>query len=79
MGWNDLTMTDHPLLEKLPDPHMYFVHSYYVPVSAYSLATADYIHPFCAVLQKDNFYAVQFHPQKSGVQGQNLLENFIAL
>jgi glutamine amidotransferase len=80
MGWNDLTIEpDQPLLKNLPDRHMYFVHSYYVPVSSYSIATADYIHPFCAVLHKDNFYAVQFHPEKSGDQGQVLLENFIAL
>lgn len=79
MGWNDLQFSEHPLLQGLSDPHMYFVHSYYVPESEYCIATADYIHPFCAVLQRDNFYAVQFHPEKSGPQGQQLLENFINL
>ncbi len=79
MGWNDLSVADHPLLRDLSDPHMYFVHSYYVPESKHSLASAEYIHPFCAVINKDNFYAVQFHPEKSGAQGQKLLENFIGL
>ncbi len=80
MGWNDLQIEQpHPLTEGLPDPHMYFVHSYYVPQSPYSIASADYILPFCAILHRDNFYAVQFHPEKSGPQGQKLLENFIRL
>jgi imidazole glycerol-phosphate synthase subunit HisH len=80
MGWNDLTIEeDHPLLKELPDKHMYFVHSYYVPLSPYNLASAEFIIPFCAVLHRDNFYAVQFHPEKSGEQGQKILENFIRL
>lgn len=80
MGWNNLQIHDsHPLTMNLPDPHMYFVHSYYVPESSYSLASADYILPFCAILHRDNYFAVQFHPEKSGAQGQKLLENFIRL
>ncbi len=80
MGWNDLEFHEnHQLLNNLPDRHMYFVHSYYVPESEFSMASANYIKPFCAVLHRDNFYAVQFHPEKSAAQGQQLLENFIKL
>lgn len=80
MGWNDLTIDEeHPLIKELPDKHMYFVHSYYVPLSPFNMASAEFIHPFCAVLHRDNFYAVQFHPEKSGEQGQKILENFIRL
>lgn len=80
MGWNNLTLDQQdPLLDGLNQPHMYFVHSYFLPENANSLASATYIHPFCAVIRKDNFYAVQFHPEKSGLDGQRLLKNFIDL
>jgi glutamine amidotransferase len=79
MGWNNLVNTKGPLFRGLSDSHVYFVHSYYIPVNDMSVADADYIHPFCAALHRDNFYAVQFHPEKSGEQGQKILENFIRL
>lgn len=79
MGWNNLTNTKGELFNTLPDDHMYFVHSYYVPLSEYTIASANYINEFSAAIKKDNFYAVQFHPEKSGAQGTQLLKNFINL
>lgn len=57
--------------------YVYFVHSYYVPVNDYTVATTDYIQPFSAAIQKDNFYATQFHPEKSGSIGEQILKNFL--
>ena len=66
------------LLENLPEnPYVYFVHSYYVPVTNDTAAVSDYIHPFSAAMQKGNFYATQFHPEKSGGIGEVILRNFI--
>lgn len=79
MGWNDLQLEEHPLNQGIEEKDMYFVHSYYVPVSPFTIAKTEYILPFSASLQKDNFYAVQFHPEKSGKQGLQLLQNFINL
>ena len=58
-------------------PYVYFVHSYYVPVCADTIATADYILPYSASMHKNNFYACQFHPEKSGRVGEKILENFL--
>ena len=58
---------------------MYTVHSYYAALSKATIATTDYILPFSAALQKNNFYAVQFHPEKSGVVGETILKNFIQI
>lgn len=60
-------------------PYFYFVHSYYVPVCKETIAVTDYIHPFSAAMQKDNFMATQFHPEKSGAVGQQILRNFLEL
>ena len=90
MGWNDLNIMDNgqwtmdngksPLLEDLGEkPYVYFVHSYYVPVCKETIATADYILPYSASMHKDNFYACQFHPEKSGKVGEQILRNFLAL
>jgi glutamine amidotransferase len=88
MGWNCLKFTDNslrftasnPLMEGLGvDPYVYFVHSYYVPVCAETIAVADYILPYSASMHKDNFYACQFHPEKSGKVGERILENFLSL
>ncbi len=79
MGWNDLVLSQNVLNKKIEDTHMYFVHSYYVPIIKETTATANYIHDFSASLQQDNFCAVQFHPEKSGKQGLQLLKNFIEL
>lgn len=80
MGWNTLTNVKSSLFPGgLEDKFVYFVHSYYVPVNAYTAATTDYILPFSAALHKDNFYATQFHPEKSGSVGENILNNFLKL
>ena len=70
----------NPLMEGLGEnPYVYFVHSYYVPVCAETIAVADYILPYSASMHKDNFYACQFHPEKSGVVGERILKNFLEL
>jgi len=60
-------------------PYVYFVHSYYVPLCADTIAAADYIQPYSAAIQKDNFYACQFHPEKSGDIGEQILKNFLEI
>jgi glutamine amidotransferase len=81
MGWNQLTRTQpHPLLDGLDDGNWaYFVHSYAVPVSDYTLATADYAGEFSAVVARGNFHGMQFHPERSAAVGATLLRNFLAL
>lgn len=80
MGWNSLYGCQPPLFRGLgADPYVYFVHSYYVPVCAYTAARAEYITPFSAALHKDNFYATQFHPEKSGAVGEQIIRNFLEL
>lgn len=79
MGWNELKM-DKGLFSGLQDrDYVYFVHSYYVPLCAETIATTDYILPFSAALHKDNFYSTQFHPEKSGTVGEQILRNFLNL
>lgn len=68
-----------PSLGGVGGGYVYFVHSYYVPVCADTIATADYILPYSASMHKDNFYACQFHPEKSGKVGEKILENFLQL
>ena len=81
MGWNALRDLKSPLFKGLDQnaPYVYFVHSYYAPLCADTIATADYILPYSASLHKDNFYACQFHPEKSGSVGAQILKNFIEL
>lgn len=80
MGWNTLENLSGPLFRDLNEKDfVYFVHSYYVPVTPYTTATTNYIVPFSASLQKDNFFATQFHPEKSGSIGERILQNFIDL
>ena len=80
MGWNTITNTKEGLFNKqLENQFVYFVHSFYVPVNEFTAATTDYIHPFSASLHKDNFYATQFHPEKSGQVGEVILNNFLNL
>jgi len=78
MGWNTIRPTKMGLFDSShEDAYVYFVHSYFVEKGAYTIATCDYILPFSAALQKDNFYATQFHPEKSGSVGESILENFL--
>jgi glutamine amidotransferase len=80
MGWNTLQKTKGNLFESIqPQDDVYFVHSYYAELSVYTIAECDYIHHFSAALQKDNFYAVQFHTEKSGTIGEQILTNFLQL
>ena len=82
MGWNNITELSSPLfagMEKEDSNYVYFVHSYYVPLSDYTIAKADYITSYSAALHKDNFYATQFHPEKSGKVGELILKNFLTL
>ena len=65
--------------EALLQPYTYFVHSYYVPLCEETIATAEYILPYSASLHKDNFYTCQFHPEKSGKVGEQILKNFLEL
>ena len=67
------------LFEGLCDPYVYFVHSYYVPICEETVAVADYILPYSAAMHKDNFYACQFHPEKSGKAGERIIKNFLEL
>ncbi len=78
IGWNNITQLKTPLLSDISEnAYMYFVHSYYVENCAEAIAKTDYIIEYSSAIQKDNFYAVQFHPEKSGDAGQKILENFI--
>ena len=88
MGWNRLEVRGeegekvrvNPIMQNLgDDPYVYFVHSYYVPLCAETIATADYILPYSASMHKDNFYTCQFHPEKSGKVGERILKNFLDL
>ncbi|MFZ4427898.1 MAG: imidazole glycerol phosphate synthase subunit HisH, partial [Saprospiraceae bacterium] len=79
-GWNSLHLSANSWLNpEMENTFVYFVHSYYVEEGPYTSATADYILPFSAALQKDNFFATQFHPEKSGPVGQQILEKFLTL
>lgn len=80
MGWNTITDLKGGLFSPaLENQFVYFVHSYYVPLNADTAATTEYILPFSASLHKDNFYATQFHPEKSGSVGEQILKNFLNL
>lgn len=80
MGWNSLSGLRSPLFKGINEgEYVYFVHSYYVPLCEHTIATADYILPYSAAIQKDNFYATQFHPEKSGRTGEKILRNFLEL
>jgi glutamine amidotransferase len=80
MGWNSLDTIQGDLFPaSLKGAYVYFVHSYYVPVGDDSAAITTYGIPFSAAMQKDNFFATQFHPEKSGDPGQQILSNFLQL
>jgi glutamine amidotransferase len=92
MGWAPLHLAQNresvcPIFEGLLSPqqgqdglpYVYFVHSYYVPLCEHTAAVADYILPYSAALHKDNFYTCQFHPEKSGAVGEQIIRNFLEL
>ncbi len=79
MGWNSLTDLHSPLLQGLNENDFcYFVHSYYAALGEDTIATTDYHLPFSSALHKNNFYGVQFHPEKSANTGEKILKNFIS-
>ena len=80
MGWNTVEDTKSELFEGFEKPEfVYFIHSFYVPTCDWTIATTDYIQPYSSALHKDNFFATQFHPEKSGKVGERILKNFIQL
>jgi len=80
MGWNNIYDLKTPLFNNIKeDSFCYFVHSYYASVGKDTIATTDYILPYSSALNKDNFYGVQFHPEKSADIGETILHNFIKL
>ncbi|MEA5428398.1 imidazole glycerol phosphate synthase subunit HisH [Arcicella lustrica] len=80
VGWNNIYNLKSKLTEGLKEnAFMYFVHSYYAEISTYTVAECDYVQPFSAMLQKENFYAAQFHTEISGKEGQKIIENFLRL
>jgi imidazole glycerol phosphate synthase glutamine amidotransferase subunit len=81
MGWNTLTETrPSKLLAGVgPNPYVYFAHSYYVPETVVTSATCEYTVPYTAVLEHDNVFGVQFHPEKSGPLGLAIVRNFIGI
>lgn len=80
MGWNTITDLKSAIFDpSLDNQFVYFVHSYYAAVGEHTAAVCNYINPFSAALHRDNFYATQFHPEKSGTIGARILENFLKL
>ena len=80
MGWNNLSNTKGELFENIKAiDNVYFVHSYFAEINQQCIAECDYILPFAAALQNNNFYATQFHPEKSGDVGEIILQNFLKL
>lgn len=80
MGWNTISNLQSPLFKQIKeDDFMYLVHSFYVPLCDATIAQSDYDEAYSVALQKDNFYGVQFHPEKSSKAGNQLLQNFLAL
>ena len=80
MGWNTISKFNSPLFDGVGDgAYVYYVHSYRVPVCADTVAQTDYCGSYSAALHKDNFYATQFHPEKSGSVGEQILRNFLKM
>ena len=80
IGWNNIYNLKTPLFSGIPEnSYIYLVHSYYAANGLHTIATCDYIQPYSAGLKKDNFYGVQFHPEKSAEVGERLLRNFLEM
>jgi glutamine amidotransferase len=80
MGWNSFVRIEGSLFKGLENTNdVYFVHSYYAEINEQTTAVCDYIKPFSAAMQKDNFYSTQFHPEKSATIGEKILKNFLEL
>lgn len=80
MGWNDISILhENALFAGLNGAYFYFVHSFCVALNEFTLAECEYCEPFSAALMKDNFFGVQFHPERSGEAGEILLQNFVKM
>lgn len=80
MGWNTICNLKSPLFENINEnEYVYLVHSYYAPLNNYTIATTNYQETYSTAIQKDNFFGVQFHPEKSGSVGEHILKNFLNL
>ena len=80
MGWNTISNTKGPLFDGIDDKeYMYLVHSYFAPSCSNTIAETNYDEAYSTALQKDNFYGVQFHPEKSSKAGSRLLQNFLSI
>lgn len=80
IGWNTIFNVKTPLFGAVPEnSYCYFVHGYYAAKGEHTIATTDYIQPYSSALQKNNFYGVQFHPEKSAETGEKILYNFLSL
>lgn len=80
IGWNSFDSIHGPLFKDVSlDSDVYYVHSYFAELNKYTAAVCQYIQPFSAAMQKDNYYATQFHPEKSGAVGTQILQNFLNL
>jgi glutamine amidotransferase len=80
VGWNNVFDLKTDLLKGLDDhSFVYYVHSYYCELSEHTIAKTHYVHDFAALMHRDNFYAMQAHPEKSGLVGEKILKNFLSL
>jgi imidazole glycerol-phosphate synthase subunit HisH len=80
IGWNNIYNLQTKLFSGLPEnTFCYFVHGYYASLGDHTIATADYVQPYSAGLHRDNFYGVQFHPEKSAQAGEKIIQNFLDL
>ena len=80
IGWNNIYDLKTDLFKNVNEnSYCYFVHGYYASVGEHTIATTDYVHPYSSALHKNNFYGVQFHPEKSAVAGEKILANFLNL
>ena len=80
IGWNQITQLKTPLFEGISEKdYIYLVHSYYAPLCSDTIAVSEYERPYSSALRKDNFWGVQFHPEKSSLVGAQILKNFLTL
>jgi len=80
MGWNNIAHLKTDLFKGVAEnSYTYFVHGYYAAIGAHTIATTNYVQPYSSALHKDNFYGVQFHPEKSATVGSQIIQNFIHL
>jgi len=80
IGWNSITSLKTNLFKDIQEKsYCYFVHGYYADIIPYTIATTNYVKPYSSALKKNNFYGVQFHPEKSAATGERILKNFLSL